>query len=230
LPINDAARLRAESWDAAKWTVPEHQCEPHPADYAPHGPANLRMWSDVDVTSQQVVAWHMTHSWMVTTRTIWMDGRPHPPPEARHTWMGFSTGHWEGDTLVVKTTHLKEGWIRRNGVPRSDRATLTEYFIRHGDYLTLVSVVEDPAYLTEPLMRTWNWVLNLGYQMAPYPCSARVETERPKGFVAHWLPGTNPQLKEFASKRKLPADASRGGAATMYPDYELELQKAGAKQ
>ena len=109
LPINDAARLRAESWDAAKWTVPEHQCEPHPADYAPHGPANLRMWSDVDVTSQQVVAWHMTHSWMVTTRTIWMDGRPHPPPQARHTWMGFSTGHWEGDTLVVKTTHLKEG-------------------------------------------------------------------------------------------------------------------------
>jgi len=230
LPINDAARLRAESWDAAKWTVPEHQCEPHPADYAPHGPANLRMWSDVDVASQQVVAWHMTHSWMVTTRTIWMDGRPHPPPQARHTWMGFSTGHWEGDTLVVKTTHLKEGWIRRNGVPRSDRATLTEYFIRHGDYLTLVSVVEDPAYLTEPLMRTWNWVLNLGYQMAPYPCSARVETERPKGFVAHWLPGTNPQLKEFASKRKLPAEASRGGAATMYPDYELELQKAGAKQ
>ena len=52
LPINDAARLRAESWDAAKWTVPEHQCEPHPADYAPHGPANLRMWSDVDVASQ----------------------------------------------------------------------------------------------------------------------------------------------------------------------------------
>src|SRR4029078_6116031 len=79
-------------------------------------------------------------------------------------------------------------------------------------------------------MRTWNWVLNLGYQMATYPCSARVETERPKGFVAHWLPGTNPQLKEFASKRKLPADASRGGAATMYPDYELELEKAGAKQ
>jgi hypothetical protein len=225
LPINDAARLRAETWDAAKWTVPEHQCEPHPADYAPHGPAGLRIWSTVDVPSQQVVAWHMTHAWMVTTRTIWMDGRPHPPPEARHTWMGFSTGKWEGDTLVVKTTHLKEGWIRRNGVPRSDRGTLTEYFIRHGDYLTLVSVVEDPAYLTEPVIRSWNWVLHLGYQIAPYPCSYREETPRPKGYVAHWLPGTNPQLTEFESKRKLPAGATKGGANTMYPEYLLELQK-----
>ena len=42
LPVNDAARLRADSWDAAKWTVPERQCEPHPADYAPRGPASLR--------------------------------------------------------------------------------------------------------------------------------------------------------------------------------------------
>ena len=33
LPVNDAARLRADSWDAAKWTMPERQCEPHPADY-----------------------------------------------------------------------------------------------------------------------------------------------------------------------------------------------------
>src|SRR5688500_10184248 len=39
LPINDAARLRADSWDAGKWTMLERQCEPHPADYAPRGPA-----------------------------------------------------------------------------------------------------------------------------------------------------------------------------------------------
>ena len=41
LPINDAARLRADTWDAAKWTMPERQCEPHPADYGPRGPAAL---------------------------------------------------------------------------------------------------------------------------------------------------------------------------------------------
>ena len=119
LPINDAARLRAETWDAAKWSVPEHQCEPHPADYAPHGPAALRVWSEVDPTTQQVTAWHIVYQWMNSHRVIWMDGRAPPPDNAPHTWMGFSTGHWEGDTLVVRTTHLKEGWLRRNGVPRS---------------------------------------------------------------------------------------------------------------
>jgi hypothetical protein len=225
IPLNDAARLRAETWDAAKWTVPEHQCEPHPVDYAPHGPAHLRTWSDVDVESQRVVAWHMSHSWMVTTRSIWMDGRAHPPPEGRHTWMGFSTGEWHGDILVVKTTHIKEGWVRRNGVPRADNATLTEYFIRHGSYLTLVSVIEDPIYFTEPVIRSWNWVLNLGYQLAPYPCAYRVETPRPKGFVAHYLPGLNPQIGEFATKHHLPPDAANGGAKTMYPEYRHEIEK-----
>ena len=61
-----------------------------------------------------------------------LDGRVDPPEYALHTAMGFSTGKWEGDKLVVTTTHLKEGWIRRNGVPRSDRAVVTEYFICHG--------------------------------------------------------------------------------------------------
>ena len=43
------------------------------------------------------------------TRTIWMDGRPHPGPNAPHTWMGFSTGRYDGDMLIVETTHLKQG-------------------------------------------------------------------------------------------------------------------------
>src|SRR5260370_13461833 len=43
LPINDAARLRGDSWDASLLTLPEHQCKPHPADYGPRGPANLRI-------------------------------------------------------------------------------------------------------------------------------------------------------------------------------------------
>ena len=42
LPINDAARLRGDSWDASLLTLPEHQCKPHPADYGPRGPANIR--------------------------------------------------------------------------------------------------------------------------------------------------------------------------------------------
>src|SRR6266568_556070 len=138
LPINDAARLRADSWDASLLTLPEHQCKPHPADYSPRGPANLRITKEVDKESQEIVAFHTHISWQAPERTIWMNGREHPPDYAAHTWQGFSTGKWEGDMLTVTTTHLKAGWIRRNGVPRSDRATLTEHWIRHGDYLTLV--------------------------------------------------------------------------------------------
>ena len=103
---------------------------------ASRGPANLRIWKEVDTDTQQIIAYHTHISWQAPERTIWMDGRPHPPEYAPHTWQGFSTGKWEGDMLTVTTTHLKNGWIRRNGIPRSDRATVTEHWIRHGDHLT----------------------------------------------------------------------------------------------
>jgi len=141
LPINDAARLRADSWTAEKWTQEEHECEPHPADYTFRSPGGIRIWPEFDALSQAVVAWHIEVYWMNAQRTIYMDGREAPPPYAAYTWEGFSTGKWEGDKLEVKTVHLKEGWLRRNGVPRSEKASLTEYFIRHGDFLTIVSIV-----------------------------------------------------------------------------------------
>jgi hypothetical protein len=226
LPINDAARLRADSWTASKWTIPERQCEPHPADYGPRGPASLRIASTVDPISQDVVAWHVTIMWQLQQRTIWMDGRPHPSAYAEHSWQGFSTGEWEGDMLKVTTTHLKEGWVRRNGLPRSDKATLTEYFIRNDDYLTLVTIVEDPVYLTEPLVRTSDWVLDPGVQLSPFSCIPTVEIERPRGAVPHYLPGENPYLEEYAEREGLPLEAARGGAATMYPEYQQVIQRA----
>ena len=219
LPINDAALLRADSWGAAKWTMPERQCEPHPADYGPRGPASMRISSTVDPVSQDVISWHTTLMWMLPHRTIYMDGRPRPSAYAQHTWQGFSTGEWEGDMLKVTTTHLKEGWLRRNGVPRSEKATLVEYFIRHGNYLTLVTVVKDPVYLTEPFVRTSNWVADPGFQLSPFSCIPTVEIERARDEIPHHLPGANPYLTEFAVRHGLPVDAARGGAATMYPEY-----------
>ena len=75
---------------------------------------------------------------------IWMDGRPHPSKYAEHTRGGFTTGRWEGDTLVAYTTHMKAGFLRKNGPPSSDQATMTSRFWRHGDILTVLAVVEDP--------------------------------------------------------------------------------------
>jgi hypothetical protein len=224
LPINDAARLRADVWDASLLTLPEHQCKPHPSDYAWRGPANLRIWKEVDRETQKVVAFHTHISWEAPERTIWMDGRPHPPDYAPHTWQGFSTGKFEGDMLTVTTTHLKNGWIRRNGVPRSDRATTTEHWIRHGNYLTVMVIINDPVYLTEPFIRTTDFEYDARQEIAPYPCEAVVEVVRPKGEVPSHLPGKNTFLAEFPATYGLPQQAARGGADTMYPEYRLKLK------
>jgi len=223
LPINAAARLHGDSWDASLLTLPEHQCKPHPADYSPRGPANLRIWREIDHDTQNLIAIHTHISWQQPERTIWMDDRPHPPEYAAHTWQGFSTGKWDGDMLTVTTTHLKMGWIRRNGIPRSDKAVLTEHFVRHDNVLTLISVVHDPVYLTEPFVRTTNWALDPHQLIAPYPCAAVVEIDRPQGIVPNHLPGTNKFLSEFAAKYNLPLEPTRGGAETMYPEYAAKV-------
>jgi hypothetical protein len=154
-----------------------------------------------------------------------MDGRPHPPDYALHTAQGFSTGKWEGDVLTVYTTHLKEGWIRRNGIPRSDRATVVEHFIRHADGLTLMTVITDPLYLTEPMVRSRDYEYVVGGQIGPYPCEPVEEIVREKGVIPHHLPGTNPFLNEFADKHQLPRDLARGGGETIYPEYQAKIKK-----
>jgi hypothetical protein len=216
--------MRADVWDASLLTLPEHQCKPHPSDYAWRGPANLRIWKEVDRESQKLIAYHTHISWQAPERTIWMDGRPHPPEYAAHTWQGFSTGKFEGDMLTITTTHLKNGWIRRNGVPRSDRATVTEHIIRHGNYLTVVVVINDPVYLTEPFVRTTDFEYDARQDIAPYPCEAVVEVVRPKGTVPSHLPGKNMFLAEFPERFGLPIEPTRGGAETMYPEYRLKLK------
>ena len=110
-------------------------------------------------------------------------------------------------------------------LPRSEKATLVEYFIRHGDYFTLVTDVRDPVYLTEPLIRTrtgyWTWET----ACSPNYCIPSVEVPHPKGYVAYHLPGENPWLTEFASRHGIPVEAARGGAETMYPEYQEKMAK-----
>ena len=223
IPLTAAARMRADSWDASLLTLPEHQCKPHPSDYGMRGPANTRIWKEVDTATQQTIAWHTHISWQAPERTIWMDGRPHPPEYAAHTWQGFSTGKMEGNMLTITTDHLKNGWIRRNGIPRSEKATVVEHMIRNGNYLTWMVIVTDPVYLTEPFVRTTDFVLDPQQVIAPYPCEAVVEVERPLGVVPNHLPGTNKFLTEFSTKYKLPYEATRGGAETMYPEFQKKL-------
>jgi hypothetical protein len=232
LPINDAARLRADSWDADRISVVEqYQCRPHGSDYSMRGLGNMRIWRDIDQATQRLVSFHTHMLAWDSERTIYMDGRAHPPDYANHTWQGFSTAVWEGNMLTVTTTHLKENYMRRNGVPRSDQATVTEHWMRHGDYLTVVTVIDDPVFLTEPLVRSDNWYLDPGQHIGIFGCEHAPELPKPEGVVPNHLPGTNPFLHEVSDWYGLPYEATRGGAETLYPEYRLKLKsyKAPAK-
>jgi hypothetical protein len=224
LPINAAARQRGDAWDATLLELPENQCRPHPSDYAWRGPALLRIWKDVDPVTQRLVAYRTHISWQSPEQTIWMDGRAHPPDYSRHTWQGFSTGKFEGDTLAIVTDHLKEGWIRRNGIPRSANATVSTHIMRHGDYLTVAVVIYDPAYLEEPFIRTTDFVASPHQQTDPYPCETVEEIDRPIGVVPHHLPGANAFLDEFPANYGVPPQAARGGPETMYPEYIAKMK------
>ena len=225
LPINDAGRQFADSWSASRLTLPEHQCKVHVVTYIFHGPLAWRIWEEKDLITQQVVAIKQFANTYEQERTIWMDGRPHPPDFAPHTWMGFSTGRWEGDVLVVETTHVKSEWYRRNGVANSDKATMVEHYIRHGNRLTHVTVVTDPVFLSEPLFRTRDFILQDRSQGNwLWPCEYVEEVDRPKDKVPHYLPGTNTALTEFSTKHGIPQEAARGGAETLYPEYLERLR------
>ncbi len=226
LPITEGARLSALSYDASRMTMPEHQCEVHIVSYMYRGPLNVRIWEDREPVSQKLIAIKQYIDNYEQSRTIWMDDRPHPSSAAPHTWMGFSTGKWEGAILTVNTTHIKRGWIRRNGLRESDQTVLTEHFIRHGDHLTHVTVVEDPDTLTEPLVKSQDFIpRRQNGSVWLYPCDPVVEIERARGAVPSYLPGQNPFLHEYADRYHIPVEAALGGAETMYPEYQLKLKK-----
>jgi hypothetical protein len=227
LPLSDGARQWALSWDASRVSVFEHQCQVHVLPYILSGPTRLRIQAERDLNTQRVVAFSQYIGLWGQVRTIWVDGRARLSEFAPHTWMGFSTGVWEGNTLVVRTTHIKQGWIRRNGVPQSDMVTTTERFTRHGDILTYVIYITDPVYLTEPIVRSRNFVrmsgIGEGNWIAATPCEPAEETTAPPHSVPHYLPGQNPFVTEAVTSTGLPADVLFGGAETIYPEYRLKL-------
>jgi len=91
-----------------------------------------------------------------TPRRIWMDGRK-PPAEQPLTSMGFSTGKWEGRTLVIETTMLLPGWLDGSGYPMTggDGTRIVERWTPAADGLTMerIMTVTDKAY-TQPIVRT----------------------------------------------------------------------------
>jgi hypothetical protein len=239
IPINDEGRARGLSYDGSLLTVPEHQCMPHPSTYSFWGPVQLKIAEELD-DNLNLVAYHVGGTFRRADRTIYMDGRPHPSDIAPHTWAGFTTGKWVGNTLVTTTTHLKWAWIRRNGTPSSDEAIVTTFYTRNDNYMTITWMVHDPLYLTETYTKSTDFILSpqpiasaqFDADIAGqgggsfFKCLPSEEVIRADPFfVPNYLPWANPFTDEVANKLHIPEAATLGGAETAYPEYRAKLRQ-----
>jgi len=226
VPFNEAGRLYALTWDPSHWTSRQQQCMAYEPTRLLHGGGNDRFWEDRDPFTQKLIDIKMYGQITEGTRTIWMDGRPHPPAYAKHSFLGFSPGKYVGNVLTVFTTHLKRNYIRTNGVAMSDQATLVEHFMRHGDILTYTSVITDPVYLAEPLIRTSLFRRNDRDPDAwLYACDdgEQIIGRAPDQVPAYQF-GANPYLREYADKYKIPLLGAMGGAESQYPEMVAKLK------
>jgi hypothetical protein len=226
IPLNQAGRLRAESWHPDLPDLPENLCRPHPVDIGLRvSVSQLYITKELDKDTGQEVGYHLHVAWQAGEQIVYTDGRPHPSPNAPHKWSGFSTGRWEGNTLVYTTDHLKEAYLTRTGVPRSAFSTVTTRIHRYGNYLNITFIINDPAYLTEPYIREYSWVFTPDQVIPPYPCETSPEgTIIPSGKVPSYLPGQNDLLSDFPTEYGIPPEAALGGAEETSPDYIKKLR------
>lgn len=229
MPLSEAGRQRANTWDATIQKMQIWQCRPHPIGYWARSPHNLLIQREIDSSTREVTALHMQMG-ESTAATIFMDGREHPSEYAMHTWNGFSTGEWinNGSVLKITTTHLKESYLRRNGPVHSDEVTMTQYLMRRGDLLSWVQIFHDPIYLSEPFVRVSEFHLNPALGFDTDDCV--VADELPMGTrnaTPHYLPGEHTFLELHSEEFECPFEACQGGAETMYPDYRRRLEELG---
>jgi hypothetical protein len=231
IPFNEAGRLRADTSAESIWGTPEYQCRPHSAPHQWRGLGGARILKEQDPLTREVRAYHVQFMRSLD-RPIFMDGRPHPPPWAPHTWTGFSTGEWVGNTLEVTTTHLKDGYLKRGGPQTSDLYTMTEYIARHDEILTITTVVDDPVYLDEPYVQSTTYVYDPTASVQMETCNGSAFAENggtDRHHVPHFLPGQNSAWTEWLKNEPwVPEAAVRGGVTTLYPEYRAARSAGSA--
>jgi len=96
------------------------------------------------------------------TRQVFLDGRP-LPTDPSPTWMGYSTGHWDGDTLVVQTAGYNDRtWLDLTGHPHSEALRVTERFHRlTTGQMQIDMTLDDPKTYTRP------WTISIGAFLEP---------------------------------------------------------------
>lgn len=228
IPINPSAQAAALlAWTPETVNEVHRQCVPYPATYLLVGPAGMRIWPSTDSATGEVVAWQIGGFIDRAPMTIWMDGRARPSALARSTPSGYTTGVWRGATLVTTTTHMQDGYLTRNGVPISNRATLTMYLTRHGDLLSVFGVLQDPVYLSAPYALSGSFVYDATATVADPPATCTPQEEVPAlndGHIPSYLsPQANPSLMRETQEFAIPHQAALGGPETMLPEYAKQI-------
>jgi len=185
IPLNAEGRRVADRWDPAKDEAAGDTCKAYGAA------AIMRMPGRIHITWQDDLTVKVETDTGAQTR-LFHFGRPQPPA-GPPTWQGFSVAEWEyagggrrgraavqGGDLKVVTTHLRPGYLQKNGVPYSGDAVVTEHFDAlnkepNGDqWLIVTTLVEDPQYLNQPFQRSTHFKRQAdetGWD--PSPCTAR---------------------------------------------------------
>jgi hypothetical protein len=186
IPLSAEGLRIAEAWDPAKDEAAGEQCKAYGAPGLMRGPTRLHItWQDDNTLK-------IESDYGQQTRLLRFTGAGEAGrASGAKTWQGVTTAQWtmagggrgrgavRHGSIKSVTTQLRPGYLRKNGVPYSDRAVLTEYWDLHvetnGDqYLVDTNVVEDPVYLQTP----WITALHFkkepdGSKWEPTPCDAR---------------------------------------------------------
>jgi hypothetical protein len=164
LELTPAAQARAEAWTPEDDFSLSLACAPPSIAYSMQGPFPFEIHQ-----SDEFIVIRMEYYDVV--RVIFTDGRAHPPADAPHSKAGHSIGHWEGDVLVVDTTHLEASTLTNNGLFHTDAMHITERFKLIDDGATLVATQEydDPGALENVGARFIAWTKGEDY-IYPYEC------------------------------------------------------------
>ena len=165
LPANAEARRVMGEWDPAKDEAAGEACRGYGAGGVMRLPGRLHItWENDNLLKMDLDAGTQTRRFQF--------GQAAPAAPGEPTWQGTSTARWmfpggrgrgapTNGQLVVTTTRLRPGYLRKNGIPYGANATITEYFVRLVDdgqeYLAVTTMVDDPQYLALPYVKTYQY-------------------------------------------------------------------------
>jgi hypothetical protein len=160
-----AALKAAQEWNPRAGLTISTACQIPSIVYALQGPFPIEIYQGRDLIVMRL-------EYMDMARVFVMGDKPDWPADAPHTKVGYSRAHWEGDQLVVVTTHLKAATITNNGLDHSDNIVVTErYRLADGGKTLLASqLYEDPDVLENRGVRYISWRRATNDHVHAYDC------------------------------------------------------------